>query len=83
MWLRDFLPMDIEDARIITYGYDSRLDGPHPTQHRLLNFQRTFLEEFDNLRFPDQAAKVRRWSDGPEQDSSNFNPGASAGIHWA
>jgi hypothetical protein len=48
MWLKDFLPKDLEDTRIMTYGYDSRLDGPHISQ--IVNFQRAFLEEIENFR---------------------------------
>ncbi|KAF8244510.1 hypothetical protein K440DRAFT_663433 [Wilcoxina mikolae CBS 423.85] len=50
MWLKDFLPKDLKDARIMAYGYDSRIDGPHTLPHRLVNFQRTFLEEVENFR---------------------------------
>ena len=28
MWLRDFLPKDIKDVRIIIYGYDTNLREP-------------------------------------------------------
>jgi hypothetical protein len=50
MWLKDFLPQDLKNARVMTYGYDSRLDGPHASHHRIVNFQRTFLEEIENSR---------------------------------
>ncbi|OJD35887.1 nacht and ankyrin domain containing protein [Diplodia corticola] len=33
MWLRDDLPRDLRETRIIIYGYDTRLEGSHSFQN--------------------------------------------------
>jgi hypothetical protein len=51
MWLKDFLPYDVKNMRIMTYGYDSRLVGNDgATEMRLLDFQRHFIEQLQNAR---------------------------------
>jgi len=50
MWLKDFLPNDLKDARIITYGYDCRLKRPYSPHYRLVDLRRAFLEEMENFR---------------------------------
>lgn len=81
----------------MTYGYDSRLDGPHTSQKGLLNFRRTFLEELQNLRYREAAATVRHlvlWfrtrpsrKFGPKPafplTSADASLGASDIIRWA
>lgn len=53
MWLRDYLPGDLENqdlqARIMTYGYDSRLDKSqsYATIH---DYSRRLLEALKNAR---------------------------------
>ncbi|KAF4439923.1 ankyrin repeat-containing protein [Fusarium austroafricanum] len=32
-WLRDFLPYDVPNARILVYGYDSKLDNSHSIEN--------------------------------------------------
>lgn len=43
MWLRDYLPRDVGDLRVFTYGYPSKLFGSRSTA-RLLDFTMGFLE---------------------------------------
>ena len=50
MWLKDFLPYDIPNIRIMTYGYDSSLVGSSRTNSRLLDYQRSFTQEIENAR---------------------------------
>ncbi|KAF8539827.1 hypothetical protein BDD12DRAFT_909826 [Trichophaea hybrida] len=51
MWLKDLLPYDVKNIRIMTYGYDSRLDGHEGSAEiRLLDFQRHFIEQLQNAR---------------------------------
>jgi len=50
MWLKDFLPHDIQNIRIMTYGYDSHLVGQGKTENRLLDYQRLFIQDIENAR---------------------------------
>jgi hypothetical protein len=51
MWLRDFLPADLEDLkpRIFTYGYDSALKGSTSTGS-IHQFGRLFLSLVNSAR---------------------------------
>ena len=53
MWLRDFLPEDIEDCRIFLYGYDSNflsdIDRDHP-KHDLAAQAKTLLSSLRKVR---------------------------------
>jgi hypothetical protein len=53
MWLKDFLPHDVEKIRILSYGYDSNLIG-HTTGSRLIDYQRHFIQQLENARSLDQ-----------------------------
>jgi tartrate dehydratase beta subunit/fumarate hydratase class I family protein len=55
MWLKDFLPQDIKNTRIMTYGYDSRLLGPETTSMRMSDYRGNFIEQLQNSR---RSAKV-------------------------
>lgn len=51
MWLKDFLPYDVQNIRIMSYGYDSRLVGHvGEAEIRLLDLQRHFVEQLQNAR---------------------------------
>jgi len=50
MWLKDFLPYDIPNLRVLTYGYDSSLAGTSRTDSRLLDYQRNFIRAIENAR---------------------------------
>ncbi|KAI5785784.1 hypothetical protein EDC01DRAFT_617990, partial [Geopyxis carbonaria] len=43
MWLHDFLHKDIKNVRIMTYGYDSRLDTIEDKKHTITEFVRKFI----------------------------------------
>lgn len=49
MWLRDFLPEAIPTARILTYGYDSKLLDNNSTAS-IVEFSRNFLEALTSAR---------------------------------
>ena len=49
MWLRDFLPEDIPEARIIVYGYDSRVDDKY-AQRSIVGLSKSFLDSFKAFR---------------------------------
>jgi hypothetical protein len=50
MWLKDLLPYDVKNIRIMSYGYDSSLAGERKTDNRLLDYQRLFIHEIENAR---------------------------------
>lgn len=52
MWLRDFLPEATPRARIMTYGYDSRLLNNNSTAS-IHEFSRNFLEALTSARAGD------------------------------
>jgi len=50
MWLKDLLPHDVKNIRIMSYGYDSSLLGQSKAENRLLDFQRLFIQDIENAR---------------------------------
>jgi hypothetical protein len=50
MWLKDFLPMDIKNIRIMTYGYDSSLIEFERNDMRLVDYKRNFIQQLENSR---------------------------------
>jgi hypothetical protein len=49
MWLRDYLPQDIKSARIVLYGYPSRVDASKSVE-KIEDIARQFLERLINFR---------------------------------
>ncbi|KAL7794022.1 hypothetical protein V8C43DRAFT_314972 [Trichoderma afarasin] len=56
MWLRDFLPASIPNARILTYGYDTKLPGSR-SKSSILELSRKLLESIKTTR--DESTKRR------------------------
>lgn len=50
MWLRDFLPHDAPDARILTYGYDARVQGHDLATSTLGELAEEFLDGLITMR---------------------------------
>ncbi|KAF8535735.1 hypothetical protein BDD12DRAFT_326423 [Trichophaea hybrida] len=50
MWLKDFLPKDIKNVRVMTYGYDSSLVGVGRGNTRLVDYRRNFIQQLENAR---------------------------------
>jgi hypothetical protein len=51
MWLKDLLPHDVRNIRIMSYGYDSSLVGhDKAAENRLLDYQRHFIQQLENAR---------------------------------
>jgi hypothetical protein len=48
MWLRDFLPEEFANTRIMTYGYDSNLRNPN--RANLTDYRRNFGQCLQNAR---------------------------------
>ena len=49
VWLRDFLPRDIPNVRVLTYGYPAKLRGSG-SHARLRDYTDAFLQELQALR---------------------------------
>ncbi len=49
MWLRDFLPRDVKNIRIMTYGYDTNLTD-YEDNSTILDYRRTLVEQLGNAR---------------------------------
>lgn len=56
MWLRDFLPEDIPNARILTYGYDSKLLHNNSTAS-IHEFSQNLLEALTSARAGIEASR--------------------------
>lgn len=50
MWLNDWLPHDVKNIRVMSYGYDSRLVAEEGGENRLLDYQRLFIQDIENSR---------------------------------
>ncbi|KAF8538748.1 hypothetical protein BDD12DRAFT_841185 [Trichophaea hybrida] len=50
MWLKDLLPHDVKNIRVMSYGYDSSLLGHDKAENRLLDYQRLFIQDIENVR---------------------------------
>jgi hypothetical protein len=57
MWLRDFLPNAIKRARILTYGYDTKLPGSQSSAS-ILELSKKLLESVKTIR---NQQNVRHW----------------------
>ncbi|KAL7918451.1 hypothetical protein ACQKWADRAFT_323791 [Trichoderma austrokoningii] len=49
MWLRDFLPQSIPNARILTYGYDTKIYGSQ-SEESILELAKALLESIKTTR---------------------------------
>lgn len=54
MWLHDFLPNDVKNIRILTYGYNTKLIGESTTGETLLDYRRNFIQQLENSRQSDK-----------------------------
>lgn len=50
MWLKDLLPHDFQNIRILSYGYDSSLDRQGNGGNKLVDYRRAFIEDIQNAR---------------------------------
>jgi hypothetical protein len=57
MWLKDFLPNNVEHIRIMTYGYDCSIIDSEKSGTRMTDLRRNFIEQLEISR---TSAKVCR-----------------------
>ncbi|KAI5855181.1 hypothetical protein BZA05DRAFT_472091 [Tricharina praecox] len=50
MWLKDFLPRDVKNIRIMTYGYESSLTGPRTSSTKMVDYRTHFIQQLKNSR---------------------------------
>lgn len=50
MWLRDHLPEQAPNSRVMVYGYNAKVFGDAVSTARLGNFAETFLEKLRHIR---------------------------------
>ncbi|KAJ8126824.1 hypothetical protein O1611_g6814 [Lasiodiplodia mahajangana] len=53
MWLRDYVPDFAPKARVLTYGYDSRITGPDTSISKLSDLSQTFVQMLIDMRDKD------------------------------
>lgn len=58
MWLQDYLPKDLDRARILTYGYNTKLQGPNTGRSRIGEHAKDLIQHLNIARGPDH--KVTR-----------------------
>lgn len=49
MWLRDYLPKDVKNVRVLTYGYNSQLQG-NEDRSSLLSHSKNFIHRLREMR---------------------------------
>jgi hypothetical protein len=49
MWLKDFLPQDVEGIRIMSYGYNTNVVG-NTVDDGFLDYRRHFIQMLRNSR---------------------------------
>ena len=54
MWLRDDLPAELPDARIMTFGYNSALLGSRASVSEIKDFARDLLQRLVDNRGSDE-----------------------------
>jgi hypothetical protein len=58
MWLRDFLPQDLENLRIMTYGYNSSLkDLKKASEETMVDYRREFITALEDVRGTEEVRK--------------------------
>lgn len=64
MWLRDFLPHSVVNARILTYGYDTKIYGSQ-SEESILELAKALLESIKTTRRKNivstYSCKHRKW----------------------
>ena len=69
MWLQEFLPQDVKNIRIMSYGYNTNLIGD-TADDRILDYRRELIQQLENAR---SSAEVRLASDSdPVQQTANL-----------
>ena len=57
MWLQDFLPKDIKNIRITTYGYNTRLTKNSLDMSRLEDHKRHLISQLEIVRYEDKVCQ--------------------------
>lgn len=79
MWLRDFLPEYVPNARILTYGYDSTLFKNNSTAS-IREFSRNFLEALSSARAETEVSWLGSGSD--RELIQRLGKNSAYNIYW-
>ena len=58
MWLRDFLPEQVDGARVMIYGYNSIILGPNTSVSAVSDFASDFLQRVIDDRMYSQVVEL-------------------------
>jgi hypothetical protein len=58
MWLKDFLPKDVRNIRVMTYGYDSNLFDNEENGSRMSDLRKHLVQQIENSRSPEEVGAV-------------------------
>jgi hypothetical protein len=50
MWLTDFLPHDVKKIRVMTFGYDTAINGAQSRDIKLDDYRRELMQLLNNAR---------------------------------
>jgi len=64
MWLKDFLPKDVKNIRIMTYGYDCTIVGSEQSDARMTDYRRNFIEQLETSRTSAKVVRIYLFMDG-------------------
>ena len=76
MWLRDYLPKDVPNARVLTYGYPSQLQG-NMSRSILSDYSDSFARQLLDMR---ASARVSWSADSGELLAED--PAVSRSAHY-
>lgn len=64
MWLQDFLPKEsgCEGARILTYGYNTKLVGKGTVDDTFMDYRRDFVQQLENARRSEEVTDRGLWT---------------------
>lgn len=57
MWLKDFLPREHKNIRVLTYGYNTKLSGEGKVDFSLVDHKNTFIQQLENVRVSEEVSK--------------------------
>lgn len=60
MWLQDFLPDSVPRARILTFGYDTKLPGSK-SEASITDLSRRLLESIKSARGEKAVRRLEEW----------------------
>ena len=82
MWLRDFLPTSVPSARIMVYGYDTKLPGSQ-SNASILELSKKLLESVKTVRSLDQVSGEEIRAPTRKHCAHNTEEIPAPHLHWS